>query len=111
MKLKFLIRKKVMRILGATLRCTPYSPHFTHASLKFLGWIFKLNDLGAQTHCIWMPNPMTLDAKLNDFAIQSLCFWKNVLNDWKTREYMAMFRKLVMRVQPSDCFSARASFS
>ena len=87
MKLKFLIRKKVMRILGATLCCTPYSPHFTRGSPKVLGWIFKLHDFGAQTHCIWMPNSMTLDAKLNDFAIQSLCFWKNVLNDWKTREY------------------------
>ncbi|KGF40075.1 hypothetical protein HMPREF2140_08645 [Hoylesella buccalis DNF00985] len=85
--MKFLIRKKVMRIHGATLRCTPYSPHFTRGSPKFLGWIFKLHDFGAQTHCIWMPNPMTLDAKLNDFAIQSLCFWKNVLNGWKTREY------------------------
>lgn len=76
-----------MRILGAPLRCTPYSPHFTHASLKFLGWIFKLNDFGAQTHCIWMANSMTLDAKLNDIDGQSTCLWKNVLNSWETRGY------------------------
>lgn len=65
-----------MRIHGTSLRYTPYSPHFTHGSPKYLGWILKLHDFGTQTHCIWMPNPMTLDAKLNDFAIQSLCFWK-----------------------------------
>ena len=46
MKLKFLIRKNVMRILGTTLRCTPYSPHFTRGSPKYLGWIFKLHDFG-----------------------------------------------------------------
>lgn len=74
MKSKFLIRKKVMRILGATLRCTPYSPHFTRGSPKFLGWIFKLNDFEAQTHCIWMANPMTLDTKLNDIGGQSTGF-------------------------------------
>lgn len=66
-----------MRILGAPLRYTPYSPHFTHASLKFLGWIFKLNDFGAQTHCIWMPNPMTLDGKLNDFCHSIYMLLKN----------------------------------
>lgn len=86
-----------MRILVKTLRYTPYSPHFTHASLKFLGWIFKLNDLGAQTHCIWMANPMTLDAKLNDIDGQSTCLWKNILNDWKTREYMVIFRDRSIR--------------
>lgn len=87
MKLKFLIRKKIMRIHGTSLRYTPYSPHFTRGSPKFLGWIFKLHDFGAQTHCIWIPNPMTLDAKLNDIDGQSTCLWKNVLNAWETRGY------------------------
>lgn len=80
-----------MRIHGTSLRYTPYSPHFTHGSPKYLGWILKLHDFGTQTHCIWMPNPMTLDAKLNDIGGQSTCFWKTVLNDWKTREYMVIF--------------------
>ena len=59
-----------MRIHGTSLRYTPYSPHFTHGSPKYLGWILKLHDFGTQTHCIWMPNPMTLDAKLNDIGMQ-----------------------------------------
>ena len=86
-----------MRIHGPSLRYTPYSPHFTHGSPKYLGWILKLHDFGTQTHCIWMPNPMTLDAKLNDIGGQFTCFWKNVLNNWKTREYMAIFRERAIR--------------
>lgn len=34
---------------GASLRYTSFSPHFTRALLKFLGWIFKLHDFGVQT--------------------------------------------------------------
>ena len=100
-----------MRMDGTPLRYTSFSPQFSHASPKYLGWILKLHDFGAQTHCIWIPNPMTLDAKLNDIGGQSTCFWKTVLNNWKTREYMTMFRKLVMRVQPHDCFPPQVSLS
>lgn len=100
-----------MRILGATLRCTPYSPHFTRGSPKYLGWIFKLHDFGAQTHCIWMPNPMTLDAKLNDIGEQSTCFWKTVLNDWKTREYKYGIWERGMRKVLRDSFPAQPSLS